>query len=184
MTRPAHRRALAATAALIAAGMLVASCSSEPEPAATATLPSEIAVSESDSGSSTPIGDPNSAAGLACAAYFELDLLNSTYAGGAVADGDMTEEEVKAKFGKLLKELVAQAQIAVSDGTADEKLLANAERMRNTVKELAKKQTLADLTDKDKELFAVQSLRVQRSCARAGFELPADNVTARTAAGL
>ena len=132
MTRPAHRRALATTAALLAAGLLVASCSSEPEPAPTTALPTEITASESDSGSTTPVGDPNSAAGLACAAYFELDLLNSTYAGGAVADGDMTEEEVKAKFGKLLKELVAQGQIAVSDGSADEKLLANAERIQKT----------------------------------------------------
>lgn len=184
MTRSTTRRALAITASALAAGLLLASCSSDPEPAPTTILPTEITSSESESSTSTPVGDPNSAAGLACAAYFELDLLNSTYAGGAVADGDLTEAEVKAKFGKLLKELLAQAQIAVSEGAADDKLVANAQRMRNIVKDLAKKQDLADLTKKDKELFALQSMRVQKSCARAGFELPADNVTARTAAGL
>ena len=182
------RRALAIVGLVASAGLVLGACSSDPEPTATtASLPADLGASGDASASTeagTEVGDPTSPAGLACAAYFELDLLNSTYAGGAVQDGDLTEEEVKAKAAKLLKELVAQAQVAVSDGSADDKLIANSERMRKAIKELSKKENLSDLTAKQKELFVIQSSRVEKACARAGFDLPADNVTARTAAGL
>lgn len=139
------------------------------------------------SSTASPGADPalaGTAVAAACAAYFELDLLNSSYAGGAVADGDMTEAQVKADFAKLLREVVKNAKVAVAEGDADPKLLANATKMRKAVTSLSKDEVLSDLTAKQQAAFAKQSLRVQRSCDRAGFALPADNITARTAAGI
>jgi len=96
----------------------------------------------------------------------------------------MTEDQVKADFQRLLKEMVAQAKLAVADGTADQKMLTNATRMKNEIKSLKKKQALADLPSAQQAKFAKQSLRVQKACDRAGFPLPTENVTARTSAGL
>jgi hypothetical protein len=56
--------------------------------------------------------------------------------------------------------------------------------MKKMVKTLAKDAALSDLTKKQQALFAKQSVRVQKACERAGYPLPADNVTARSAAGL
>ena len=125
-----------------------------------------------------------SVAALACAAYFEIDLLNSTYAGGAVQDGDMTEAQVRTDFQAGLKELALQAKAAEADGSGDKKLVANSTRMKKLVKQLAKGQPLSSLTKKQQVTFAKSSLRVQKACDRAGFPLPADNISARKAAGL
>lgn len=177
------RRTLAIGAALAVAGTVLVGCSSDSEPAETATASPTVAASTS-AATSEPAVDTTGPAALACAAYFALDLLNSSYAGGAVADGDLTEDEVKADFRASIKEMVAQGKVAVADGSIDQKFLANAERMKKAIASLAKREALSDLTKKQKAKFAVQSLRVQKACARAGFDLPADNVTARTAAGL
>ena len=176
------RRTIALVAASAAAALALSSCSSgsEPAPTASATATTAVGTASASATAEVPVG----AAALACAAYFKLDLLISQYAGGAVAQGDLTEEEVKADFKAALKELNAQAQVAVADGSADQKLVINAKKMKKLVNSLGKKETLSDLSKAQKVKFAKQSLRVQKACMRAGLDLPADNVTARTAAGL
>ncbi len=182
-------------AALVgAAALLLTSCSSSSssDASGSASASGSIApsgTSASGGASAAPSGttasvSPTSAAGQACSAYFQLDILNSQYAGGAVKNGNMTEDQVKADFQRLLKEMVAQAKLAVADGTADQKMLTNATRMKNEIKSLKKKQALADLPSAQQAKFAKQSLRVQKACDRAGFPLPTENVTARTSAGL
>ena len=179
-----------------AATLLLASCSSSGSSDASSSasvsgLPSTSAsglassalASVSPSGTGASVS-ATSSAGQACSAYFALDILNSQYAGGAVKNGNMTEDQVKADFTKLLKTMVAQAKLAVADGTSDEKLLKNATRMKNEIKSLKKAQALSDLSKAQQAKFAKQSLRVQNACDRAGYPLPAENVTARTAAGL
>jgi hypothetical protein len=178
------RQVIAAGAALAAASLVLTACSSDPEPTTTASaLPSATAApsaSESASASAVATGP----AALACTAYFDLDLLNSAYAGGAVADGDLTEEQVREDFEAQLKELTAQAKAAVADGSADRKMVVNAKRMKKIVNSLDEGQALADLSKQKQTRFAKSSLRVQKACDRAGFPLPQDNLTARTAAGL
>jgi hypothetical protein len=171
----------------VVTSLTLVSCSSDSEPttsASAAASASAIASSTAPSTSATASAAAVGAAAAACTAYFDLDLLNSSYAGGAVADGDLTEEQVRADFQSQLKELVAQAKAAVADGTADAKLLANAKRMKKIVKSLDDAQALSDLSKKKQTTFAKSSLRVQKACDRAGYPLPADNVTARQAAGL
>lgn len=177
-----------------AAAMLLAACSSSSSTDASASasagasaLGSTGAASVSPSGAASGAAasvSPTSSAGQACAAYFQLDVLNSQYAGGAVKNGNMTEQQVKADFKRLLNDMVTNAKLAVADGTADQKLLKNATRMQKEIKSLKKKQALADLPKAQQAKFATQSLRVQRACDRAGFPLPTENVTARTSAGL
>lgn len=171
--------ALAATSAL-----LLASCSSDSEPAPASSAAATSAAASASALAPSPSATPTGAAALACAAYFDLDLLNSAYAGGAVKDGDMTEEQVRADFTAGLKELVTQAKAAVADGSADAKTVKNAKRMKRIVNKLDDGQALSDLNKKQQARFAKSSLRVQKACDRAGFPLPADNITAREAAGL
>ena len=183
MTTTRTRTGLRIAAGVAAAAMLLASCSSSSDETNTES-PSAPAASESAAPAPSGSAAPVDSAALACAAYFELDLLNSSYAGGAVADGDMTEEQVRADFRVLLKDMAEQAALAESEGLADDKLATNATRMKKIVKGLAKTQALSDLSKKQQLRFAKSSLRVQKACDRAGFPLPEDNSTARTAAGL
>jgi hypothetical protein len=170
---------------LAASALALAGCSSSEPEATTSSLAATTAATSSAAASSPGASAaPTGAAAEACAAYFELDLLNSSYAGGAVADGDMTEQQVRDEFTAQLKTLVTQAKAAVADGTADQKMVANSQRMKKIVKSLNKQQALSDLSKKQQLSFAKSSLRVQKSCERAGFPLPDDNVTARTAAGI
>jgi uncharacterized lipoprotein len=179
------RHGIALTALAAAAVMVLASCSSDPEPTDASTSASALASASAESPSASAAAlAPTGAAAVACAAYFDLDLLNSSYAGGAVEDGDFTEEQVRDQFRAQLKELVAEAKVAVEDGSADRKLLVNAKRMKKVVNSLDKDEALSDLSATKQERFAKSSLRVQRACDRAGLPLPADNVTARTAAGI
>jgi hypothetical protein len=177
-----HVMALAAVAA--SSALLLASCSSEEAAPTPSASMAPSSASAEPSASASVDAAPTGAAALACAAYFDLDLLNSQYAGGAVADGDMTEEQVRADFKAQLKELVAQAKLAADDGSGDAKLVANSVRMKKIIKSLDKQQALSDLSNKQQKTFAKSSLRVQKACDRAGFPLPVDNVTGRTAAGL
>jgi hypothetical protein len=169
------------------AALLLAACSSSDQPAASSSASpslSAIASSAAPVPSTSTSAAPAGAAALACTAYFDLDLLNSQYAGGAVANGNLTEAQVRADFQRLLKEMVAQGKVAVSDATIDQKMLVNAKRMKKIINGLKNAQALSDLTKAQQAKFAKQSLRVQKACETAGFPLPADNVTARTAAGL
>jgi hypothetical protein len=183
------RTGLRLLALATAAALTLAACSSSssdsptPSGSVSASIPASASALPSASGTSSS-ASPTSSAGLACAAYFELDLLNSQYAGGAVANGNMTEAQVKADFARLLKDMTAQAKLAQADGTADDKLFKNAKRMKVEINALKKKQALKDMPKAVQVKFAKQSLRVQRACDRAGYPLPAENVTARTSAGL
>ncbi|MBK9740287.1 MAG: hypothetical protein IPO93_12405 [Actinobacteria bacterium] len=171
-----------------AAALLLASCSSSDEPAASASASLSLPAVASSSAAAVPstsaVAVPTGAAAVACNAYFELDVLNSQYAGGAVANGNITEAQVRADFQRLLKEMVAQGKVAVADGTLDQKMVTNAKRMKKMIKSLKDAEALSDLSKAQQAKFAKQSLRVQKACDAAGFPLPADNVTARTAAGL
>lgn len=177
--------AIAVTALLPLAAL--AACSSDDAESAASASSSTVASSEpstslAPTASSSAV--PSGAAAAACAAYFDLDLLNSAYAGGAVADGDYTEDQIRTNFQATLKELVGEAKSAADDGSANRKLLINAKRMKRIVASLGKEQALSDLSKKQQTRFAKSSLRVQKACDRAGFPLPDDNATARTAAGI
>ena len=176
------RTGLTLAVAVAASALLLSACSSEEEPAPAASTASASASAAAPSASASAV--PTGAAAAACAAYFDLDLLNSAYAGGAVADGDLTEDQVRDDFQATLKELVAQAKAAVDDGSGDRKLVVNAKRMKRIVNSLDDGAALSDLSQAKQTRFAKSSLRVQKACDRAGFPLPADNVTARTAAGI
>ncbi len=183
MTKTRTRTGIRLAASVAALTMILAACSSSPE-ATVSTSSSPIASSAAPQPSDSSSAAPLDATGLACEAYFSLDLLNSSYAGGAVDNGNMTEQQVRDDFTKLLKEMVVQAKAAAAAGTADPKLLINAKRMKKLIKSLPKGAALSDLSKKQSAKFAKQSVRVQKACERAGYPLPADNVTARTAAGL
>jgi len=167
---------------LLAATLVLSACSSEEEPAPATSSAAAPSVSASPEASASAV--PTGAAAVACEAYFSLDLLNSAYAGGAVEDGDLTEEQVREDFEATLKELVAQAKAAADDGSGDQKMVVNAKRMKRIVNSLDEGAALSDLSKAKQARFAKSSLRVQKACDRAGFPLPDDNVTARTAAGI
>jgi hypothetical protein len=182
MRAQSTRTGLTIGVTLLAAALVLSACSSEEEPApeSTSAPASSAAASPSASASAVPTG----AAAIACEAYFSLDLLNSAYAGGAVEDGDLTEEQVREDFEATIKELVAQAKVAVDDGSGDRKMVVNAKRMKRIVNSLGEGEALSDLSTAKQTRFAKSSLRVQKACDRAGLPLPQDNITARTAAGI
>lgn len=165
-------------AAVLMAGLLALTACGSSDEAGTADASSSAVPTASDGST------PSAAAASACAAYFELDLLNSTYAGGAVADGDITEAKAKADFTRLLRAMVVQGNQAQSDGSLGTAFVANATKMRKTVRSLGSNEALSDLTAAQQTRFARQSSRVERACEAAGFPLPDDNITARTAAGV
>lgn len=170
------RQTLGAAAALVALLALTA-CGSSDEAAPTATESSALPTASDGS-------TPSAAAAEACAAYFALDLLNSVYAGGAVADGDITEAKAKADFTRFLRAMVVQGKEAQADGSLGTAFLANATKMRKAVRSLGGNEALSDLSAAQQKRFARQSSRVERACEAAGFPLPDDNITARTAAGV
>lgn len=179
-------RTIGAASLLVTAALTFSACTSEP--ASDLSTPPVTAGSTSalgDQSSSPPgSGDPQTPAGRACGAYFELDLLNSTYVGGAVKQGDMTESQVRTDFARLLRTLVRQGRHAVDSGDLTRRFLNNAERMRRAVNSVSKSQPLSAVPKKQKARFVAASSRVQRMCARAGYPLPEDNNVAREAVGL
>ncbi|MBI1352106.1 MAG: hypothetical protein GC156_13445 [Actinomycetales bacterium] len=180
------KRLMAIAATLSVATLALGACSGGDDASTSASesaMPSSLpSVMPSESATAAPVAA--GAAADACAAYFELDLLNSSYAGGAVANGNLTEQQAKDQFTSLLKTMKAQSKAAVQDGSGDAKMLANAKRMRKIVLGLKKNQALSDLPKAKQARFAKASLRMQNACDRAGYPLPDDNVTARTAAGI
>lgn len=179
------RRGIVLAAAAAVSITVLSSCSSD-DPAAEPSATTTEIVIEDTLPTETPAEEAAAAGGAAsaCEVYFEIDLLNSSYAGGVVKQGDMTEKQVEAEMNALVEELATLAAAAVDDGSADPKMQANAERLQNILGKLKKKEALKDLSKPEQKRFAAASLRVQKSCDRAGFPLPAENVTARTAAGL
>jgi len=171
--------AVGASVALVLSG-----CTSEPSSDLPSQSESVIESTPSSDSTSTGATEPSNAASEACKAYFELDLLNSTYVGGAVKDGDMTETQARADFTKLLRIMVRQGKLAVADGALDQRFVNNTKRMRKAVTSLPKSAALSAMPKKKQTRFVTESARVQRVCTRAGYPLPDDNVTARRAAGL
>lgn len=187
MRKTTTARAIAMTAVAALSVAALASCSSDEPEAAPTESTSEIVIEDTMPTEDEVVIDETVTTGAvaaACAAYFELDLLNSAYAGGAVKDGDMTEKQVKNQMMSLITELNDQAQLAVDDGSGTARMAKNAQRMDKIVGGLKKKQDLKDLTRAKQKNFATASLRIQRACDGAGIPLPAENVTARTAAGI
>ena len=187
MRKTTTSRVIAMTAIATLSVAALASCSSDEPEAAPSESTSEIVIEDTIPSDDTIVVDETVTTGAvaaACAAYFELDLLNSAYAGGAVKDGDMTEAQVKNEMKALIAELSDQAQLAADDGTGTARMAKNAQRMDKIVGGLKKKQDLKDLSKAKQKNFAKASLRIQRACDGAGVPLPAENVTARTAAGI
>lgn len=184
ISRPRAVTCMAACTASLA--LLVSGCTAEPSSDLSSSASSSAAAGSTEAAASAETGatEPTNAASEACAAYFQLDLLNSTYAGGAVADGDMTETQVRNDFKRLLRIMVMQGKLAEADASLDAKFVANATRMRKAVNGLPKGNALSDLSKKQQLKFATQSSRVEKSCSRAGYPLPEDNVVARSAAGI
>ena len=182
MRAQSTRTGLTIGVTLLAATLVLSACSSDEEPAPASSSAAAPSAPASPAASASAV--PTGAAAVACEAYFSLDLLNSAYAGGAVEDGDLTEEQVREDFEATLKELVAQAKASVDDGSGDRKLVVNAKRMKRIVKSLDEGAALSELPKAKQTRFAKSSLRVQKACDRAGFPLPEDNITARTAAGI
>jgi hypothetical protein len=169
-------RAVRLSAVVLAGALALAACGGSSE--------EEAAESPSATSSASASGLPDTSAGRACAAYFDLDLLNSTYAGGAVSDGDMTEAQARQQFTKLLRTMVRVGAEAEQEGTLSEKFVGSATKMLASVKALPNGAALSAMPAARQKAFAAQSTRAQKACERAGFPLPDDNVIARTAAGV
>lgn len=179
------RRRTTAIAGLALSGLLVLSaCSSGEETAATPT-PSLPPVS------AMPSAEPSAAMpGVAelepaCLTYFELDLFNSDYAAGIVADGGMTEKQAKAEYLRLVKKLVADSNGVEGEGAEGaQRINANAKRMRKAINGLGKKTNLSEIPAKKAKTLALQASRIQAACANNGYPLPDVNAQARADAGI
>jgi hypothetical protein len=125
------------------------------------------------------VEEPPTAAEFACASYFELDLLSSAYAGGLVASGDLTEAGVKREYKRILGDMVSQGELAVAEGEIEPKFVANSKRLQKSLNGMKKKDTVGNQTKKQRNLMQKQMTRIERTCARAGFPLPEENVIAR-----
>jgi hypothetical protein len=183
-------RAAAAFAALaIAATLSLAACSGSSDAgasdaASTSPVPSmSDSAMASDSAGASDLA-PVDAAGSSCEAYFKVDLLNSQYAGGAVAQGDLTEADARTQMQADLFEMNKQAKAAESDGSGSPKLAKNALKMKKLVKALKAGAPLSALSKASQQNFATYSLRVQQACDALGYPLPDENVTARSSAGI
>ena len=179
------RRRTTAIAGLALSSLLVLSaCSSGEDTAATPT-PSLPAVS------AMPSAEPSTAIpGVAvlepaCLTYFELDLFNSDYAAGIVADGGMTEKQAKAEYLRLVKKLVADSNGIEGEGAEGaQRINANAKRMRKAINALGKKTNLGEIPAKKADKLALQASRIQAACANNGYPLPDVNAQARADAGI
>jgi PBP1b-binding outer membrane lipoprotein LpoB len=174
--RTTSRFGLPIAACLAASALVLTGCSSdeaaEPVVDVTETAPTEI-VEE------IVAADPPTAAETACASFFELDLLSSAYAGGLVASGDMTEARVKREYKRILDDMITQAELAVAEGEIEPKIVVNAKRMQKTMNGMKKRNTIGNQTKKQRDVMQKQMTRIERTCNRAGFPLPEENVIAR-----
>lgn len=162
--------------AFVAAGALVLSACGSSEEEATET-PAEVVVTETTE--EVLIEEPVDAAGLACATFFELDVLMSRYGNGMVNAGEMTEAQVKREYRRLIGDVVAQGEIAVAEGELDAKIVNNAKRLQKSADKMKKKDTFGKLSRKQRKAMETRMTRVERSCARAGYVLPDENALLR-----
>ncbi|MFM8353022.1 MAG: hypothetical protein ACKN9D_18395 [Actinomycetales bacterium] len=179
------RRRTTAVVGIALAGLLALSaCSSGGDTAA----PSSSAPASS---SDLPSAEASEAApGVAelepaCLTYFELDLFNSDYAAGIVADGGMTEKQAKAEYLRLVKKLVADSDGVEGEGAEGaQRINANAKKMRKIIAGLGKKTNLGEIPAKKAAKLAAQASRIQGACANNGYPLPDVNAQARSDAGV
>lgn len=160
-----------ATSALILTG-----CSSDEaaEPVVEVTEPAVTETVEE-----IVIEEPPTTAEAACASYFELDLLSTAYADGLVASGDMTEARVKREYKRILGDMITQGELAVAEGEIEPKFVTNAQRLQKSVDGMKKRDTIGNQSKKQRTLMQKQMTRIERTCNRAGFPLPEENVIAR-----
>jgi len=158
-----------------ASALVLTACSSGEDEAAVDATPTV-----SETAEEILIEEPLDAAGLACAAFYDLDALTLRYAEGMVAAGEMTEAQVKREFRRLTTEMVDQGEIAVAEGELNAKVVANSKRLQKRANGWKKKDTLGSLPRKDQRLVQAQMNRIEKNCVRAGFPLPEDNLVLRT----
>jgi hypothetical protein len=125
------------------------------------------------------IEEPLDAAGLACASFFELDVLMLRYSDGMVEAGEMTEAQVKREYRRLVGEVIAQGEIAVAEGGIEPKVVTNAKRLETAAGKMKKKDTFANMPRKQRNLMNTRLTRIERTCARAGYPLPDENALLR-----
>jgi hypothetical protein len=174
-TRTTSRRAMTIIAMAAASAMVLSACSSGDDEST-----SEATPTVSETVEEIIVDEPLDAAGLACAAYYDLDALTLRYAEGMVAAGEMTEAQVKREFRRLTTEMVDQGEIAVAEGEVDTKVVANAKRLQKRANAWKKKDTLGSLSRKEQRLVQTQMNRIEKNCVRAGFPLPEANIILRT----
>jgi hypothetical protein len=180
----ARRRTTALVGLALGSLLVLSACSSGDDSAAT---PSASVAASSDMPSAEASAAAPGVAELepACLTYFELDLFNSDYAAGIVADGGMTEKQAKAEYLRLVKKLVADSDGVEGEGAEGaQRINANAKRMRTIIAGLAKKTDLGEIPTKKAAKLALQASRIQAACANNGYPLPDVNAQARSDAGV
>lgn len=179
-----RRRATAVVGLTLCSILALSACSSGDESAATAT-PSLPATSGAASPEASAAAPGVAELEPACLTYFELDLFNSDYAAGIVADGGMTEKQAKAEYLRLVKKLVADSNGVEGEGAEGaQRINANAKKMRKIISGLGKKTSLSEIPAKKAKRLALQASRVQASCENNGYPLPDVNAQARSDAGV
>lgn len=163
--------------ALLAAGALVLSACGSGDEAAVEETPIDVVATETSE--EVIIEEPLDAAGLACASFFELDLLMAQYDAGMVSAGDMNEAQVKREYRRIIGDVVAQGEIAAAEGEIEPKIVNNAKRLQNAAGKMKKKNTFGNMTRKQRKAMNTRMTRIERTCARAGYPLPDENVLLR-----
>jgi hypothetical protein len=173
--RATSRSGLAFAAVVAASALVLSACSSGED-----EVPADATPTVAETVEEILVNEPLDAAGLSCAAFYELDALTLRYAEGMVAAGEMTETQAKREFRRLASEMLAQGEIAVAEGTLDTKVVANAKRLDKRATSWKKKDTLGKLNRKERRQVQQQMNRIEKNCVRAGFPLPDENLELRT----
>ncbi len=170
-------RSSSSVIAVLAAGALVLSACGSGDEAAVEETAVETVVTETTE--EAVVVEPLDAAGLACASFFELDLLMSEYGAGMVTAGDMTEAQVKREYRRIVGEVVTQGEIAVAEGEIEPRIVNNAKRLQNAAGRMKKKDTFDNMSRAQRKAMNTRMTRIERTCARAGYPLPDENVMLR-----
>jgi hypothetical protein len=156
----------------LSASLVLAGCSSSAESEVTATV--------------TPTPTPTvevivpELAQDACDDYFALDLIRSQINGDT---SELTKKQKKALLGELQSDIdlmVVSIDSAVIGGELPPKALINAERIQNNVNKADPKLGIDGIKAKSLKRINLSSERIERSCVTAGFDLPIDNINARS----
>ena len=156
----------------LSALLVLAGCSSSAESEVTATV--------------TPTPTPTAEVFVpelaqdACDDYFALDLIRSQINGDT---SELTKKQKKALLGELQSDIdlmVVSIDSAVIGGELPPKALINAERIQNNVNKADPKLGIDGIKAKSLKRINLSSDRIERSCVTAGFDLPIDNINARS----